>query len=217
MLCSGLSAGGAGAQPLPQPVPQPSIPATYYGTVSIDGRSVPAGTEVRAFVGEMDCTQGGPQKVIISGGVSVYALMVAHDSQIPGCGRERATVTFQVSGKPAGQTSVWTTGVTEVDLNAGGGSPLPLPTATPMPTTGTAEAAATATESAKFTPLPAASLPTDQPFGNGTPPSGIAGGRNGPTTAGDSGTPFVVILLALVGGLGLIGAVAGLMLSRRRG
>ena len=126
-------------------------------------------------------------------------------------------MTFQVAGRPTGQTGVWTAGVSEVDLNAGSGAPLPLPTPTTVPTPNAADVAATATESAKFTPLPATNLPTDQPFGNGTPPPALTGGRNGPGVPADSGTPFVVIALGVVGGLGVVGAVLGLVLSRRRG
>ena len=199
---------------------QPQIPATFYGSASIDGKPVPDGTEVRGFIGATDCTQGGPNYhgTITDAGVAAYVIEVVHDSQVPGCGQRGKRVTFTIGGQPAGQTAAWEPGPHHLDLNAGSGHPEPLPTSTAIPTVSTAQAAATATAVAKFTPRPPGTLPTDAVSLSGTkqpgaaaqsaPPGSAASGRGG-------GAPVVLIILGGVVVLAVLGAVAGLALSRR--
>lgn len=115
---------------------QPQIPANFYGSATIDGRPVPDGTEVLAFIGGVDCTQRGPsfRGTVTVDGVSAYSIAVLHESQRPGCGAPGKVVTFTVGGRPANETGVWAYGPQQLDLNAGSGRPLPLPTSTPTPT-----------------------------------------------------------------------------------
>ncbi|MEO9256207.1 MAG: hypothetical protein ABI305_11730, partial [Tepidiformaceae bacterium] len=142
---------------------QPSIPATFYGSASIDGQSVPDGTEVRGFVDGKDCTQpapGGNRGTVRDGDASAYVITVVHDSQIEGCGKDGKTITFKVGDRDAAQTAPWKVGPLHLDLNAGSGQPIALPTPSAQApdagqTLGPTQAAATATEAAKFTPKPA--------------------------------------------------------------
>ena|SRR5487761_1897483 len=199
---------------------QPQIPATFYGSASIDGKPVPDGTEVRGFIGGTDCTQGGPNYhgTITDAGVAAYVIEVVHDSQVPGCGQRGKRVTFTIGGRPAGQTAAWEPGPHHLDLNAGSGQPEPLPTNTAIPTVSTAQAAATATAAAKFTPRPPGTLPTDAVTLSGTKQPGTAAQSatpGGAASGAGGGAPVVLIILGGVVVLAVLGAVAGLALSRR--
>lgn len=114
---------------------QPQVPANFYGSVSVDGKPVPDGTEVLAFIDGKDCTQRGPsfRGTITIDGVSAYSIAVVHESQLPGCGAPGKTVTFTIGGRPAIQTATWQFGPQQVDLSAGTGDPVQLPTSTPTP------------------------------------------------------------------------------------
>lgn len=114
---------------------QPQVPANFYGSVSVDGKPVPDGTEVLAFIDGKDCTQRGPsfRGTITVAGVSAYSIAVLHESQVPGCGAPGKTVTFTVAGRPATQTATWQFGPQQVDLSVGTDEPIPLPTSTPTP------------------------------------------------------------------------------------
>ncbi len=135
---------------------QPQVPATFYGSVTVDGRPVPDGTEVLAFVDGKDCTQRGPsyRGTITVEGVSAYSIAVVHESQVPGCGAPGKTVTFTIAGRPARQTAVWQFGPQHVDLSAGAGDPIPLPTPTPTPPSPPAGGASPGTTVTSPSPLP---------------------------------------------------------------
>ncbi len=197
---------------------QPGIPATFYGSASVDGQPVPDGTPVRGFINGKDCTQPPPPErpgTMRDGGVSAYVIDVMHESQEPGCAAEGRTVTFTIGGRPANETAMWKAGDQHLDLNAGSGQPLPLPTATTA-TAGPTQAAATATEQAKFTPRAAGTLPTDDVSLGSTPH--LPGSTAAEAPRGDSGGPSALsILLVLVLILGVAGAGAGIALSRRSG
>ena len=130
---------------------QPQVPASFYGTVSVDGKPLPDGSDVQALIDGKDCTQPGARGALGQGSASVYVLSVMHESQAPGCGADGKIVTFRVSGRAAAQTATWRPGLQHLDLNAGTGAPLPLPPETSS-TPSTADRLATATELAKFTP-----------------------------------------------------------------
>ena len=86
----------------------------------------------------------------------------------------------QVAGRPAAQAGAWSTSISHLDLNVGQSSPVPLPTATPVPTLNPTQVAATATETARFTPLPAAALPTlFEPFQQASAAQAREGGGSG--------------------------------------
>ena len=197
---------------------QPQVPSTFYGSVAVDGKPVPDGTEIRGFVDGLDCTQLGPtyRGTIIAGGVSAYLINVVHETQKPGCGRPGKTVTFTIGGRAAVQTATWQQGPQQVNLGAGQGEPPALPTATPTRPLAPTESAATATEQAKFTPRPAGTLPTDEV-------QIVTGGKGGngvdpiarPVPGQEDSLPVIYVLLLVLGAIVLTGVAAGVALSRR--
>lgn len=194
---------------------QPLIPATFYGSASIDGKPVPDATEVRGFIDGKDCTQASEHKgTLRDGAVSAYTISVMHESQSPGCGSEGRSVTFTIGGRAAGQTATWKSGPQRLDLNSGSGQPLLLPTSS-APTLGPTQVAATATEVAKFTPKPAGTLPTDD-VSLARTPGGASAAANSPLAeGGDSGTPLLLWLLGAALLLAAVGGAVGVALSRR--
>ena len=183
---------------------QPMIPATFYGTATVDGQNVPDGTPVIAWIDGVDCTQAdsAARGTVTEGGVSSYAILVVHESQRPGCGAEGKRITFTIGGQPARQSAAWEPGVHHLDLNAGGGEPVPLPTATPTSPADAMAAAATATERARYTPLPDGTPPLDDLRA----PARVDGGSDSATLLAWAGGVVAVLAGA--------GAVAGLVLSR---
>lgn len=183
---------------------QPMFPATFFGTATIDGENVPDGTPVVAWIDGVNCTQDDTAErgTIVEGGVSSYAILVVHESQRPGCGRDGKLITFTVGGREANETAEWGPGIYHVDLSVGDAGPVPLPTATPTTPADATAAAATATELARYTPLPGATPPPDDLGGGGT---------------GDGGSSSLALwLAAAVAALAAVGAAGGLLLSRRR-
>jgi len=112
---------------------QPSPPASFAGTVKLDGQSVPDGTPVLALVngnlcGESSRVPGEKGTWTINKdladlgmctGDSIYIVDVVSDSQTPGCGIEGATVTFEVDGRPAHQQGLWKAGFNSLSLTVG--------------------------------------------------------------------------------------------------
>jgi len=147
-LAAALLAAGAAAA-----AAQPQIPATVYGSVTIDGQPAPTGTEVRAFIGSTDCTQAAPGERLAfrEGQATAYVVTVLHESQRPGCGRTGAVITFTVDGRPALQSVAWEPGPIRLDLSLGSPTVIPLPTATPT--------------------LPGSASPTARPAPTGPPPT----------------------------------------------
>ncbi len=121
---------------------QPQVPATVYGSVTIDGQPAPTGTEVRAFIGPVDCTQAAPGERLTfrEAGATAYVVTVLHESQRPGCGRTGAVITFTIDGRPALQSAAWEPGPIRLDLSLGSPITIPLPTSTPTPPGGLATA-----------------------------------------------------------------------------
>ncbi len=194
---------------------QPQVPATFFGSATVDGKPPDDGTEVRGFVDGQDCTQVGPgyRGTIKDAGVGAYVINVVHESQKAGCGIEGKTVTFTIGGRTAVQTATWQLGPQRVDLTVGAGTPVPLPTSTPVPTAGPTEAAATATEIAKATPLSTGPPPTDDVT---LPLSSGAVRRPQAQASSDSGgVSVLLVVLVVVIVLAAGGAVAGVILSRR--
>ena len=135
VACAALGWRSANAQPQP--------PANFFGSVSIDGKPVPDGTEVRGLINGKDCTQPSTRQGTLSdGGVSAYAIAVMHESQEPGCGTPGAAVVFTIGGRRANEGVTWKPGPLRIDLNAGNGTPPPLPTPTPTSANATPSAAA---------------------------------------------------------------------------
>lgn len=134
-MTSSLSIGAAGAQPAP--------PATFVGTVRIDGQSVPDGTPVLALVNGNVCGKSSREPgqegtwtldkdvadLGMHAGDSIYIVDVASDSQTPGCGTEGALVTFQVAGRTTHETGLWKAGLNTLNLTVG---QAPAPAGTPQ-------------------------------------------------------------------------------------
>jgi hypothetical protein len=100
----------------------PPKPFNPYGTVMIDGSSVPAGTPVVALCGGVQYASTG---TVIDGGQSWYLLNVPGDDPETsgvkeGCASGE-TVIFTVNGVPAQQTAPWVEGASQrLDLSAVG-------------------------------------------------------------------------------------------------
>jgi len=114
-----------------QEIPNP--PATFFGTVTVDGHSVSDGTAVIALIegkrcgegerepgrkGTWTATEADPEYGIESGD-SMYVVDVVSDSQVPGCGTDGATVTFLIAGRPSHQVGLWRAGSNPLNLTAG--------------------------------------------------------------------------------------------------
>ena len=199
---------------------QPQIPSSFFGSVTIDGVAAPDGTEVRALIDGVDCTQSAPgeRPAIREGGATVYVVHVVHQSQRPGCGLDGKTVTFTIEGRPALQQGTWKPGPQQLDLSSGTGAIVPLPTATATvqgPTPGSSPPATTGTP--PTIARPTGTPPTDdvQLPGTPTPPGGPA-----VTAVDDEAGDGAPMLGRLVGALAVIavgGAGAGILLARRAG
>jgi hypothetical protein len=131
---SSLGTGTALAQPAP--------PATFVGTVRLDGQTVADGTAVIALVNDNECGKSSREpgeegtwtldKDVDSLGMhtgdSIYIVDVASDSQTPGCGSEGDIVTFQVAGEPTHEQGLWKAGLNTLNLTVG---QAPAPVSTP--------------------------------------------------------------------------------------
>ena len=201
---------------------QPQVPSTVYGSVAVDGKPVPDGTEIRGFVDGVDCTQLGPtyRGTINEGGVSAYLINIVHESQKPGCGKPGKTVTFTIGGRAAVQTTTWFQGPRQVSLSAGQGEPPALPTATPtrpLPPAAatTTEAASTGAEQSTPTPGSGGKGGFDTRVPTGTP-TGAPAVASAPAPGGQDGSfPVVYVFLIVLGAIVFAGTAAGIALGRR--
>ncbi len=112
----------------------PPLPSGFYGTVQVNGDSVPDGTVVRALIDEQVYAEGYTQTYQ---GNSVYSLSVSGDDLSTTArdgGREGDTIQFEVGGVLANETGIWHSGTNvELNLTASSVDPLPAPSATPSP------------------------------------------------------------------------------------
>lgn len=218
-----VAAAFLGLSALPMVVfAQPSLPATFYGSVTIEGEPAPTGADIRGFVGEVDCTQSAPgeRPAIREGDATAYVIAVVHESQRAGCGRPGSTVTFTIDGRPAVQAAEWQAGPVRVDLSIGPGDIVPLP-------------AATATVPGP--PPTSTNLPSEPSLLPGTPPTDdvtLPGTTPGPASEtpgedaivsaagaeddGSGDSSLFPVLVAVVGVIAVAGAVSGFVISRRR-
>ena len=114
-LLLALSAGAAA-----RTAAQPQPPHRFFGPVTLDGATPPPGTAVLAFIGDRQCGTGEVRQD------GRYLVDVLSTSQIPGCGTDGATITFQVGGVPARETATYRTGnITELALTAASAPPPP--------------------------------------------------------------------------------------------
>ena len=97
----------------------PIAPARFFGTVKLDGGSVPTGTAVSAWIAGTQYAVTGTQN---ANGESIYAINVPADNPdtpaIEG-GKEGDIVSFMVKGAKAKETGMWSSGaVVQLNLNA---------------------------------------------------------------------------------------------------
>jgi hypothetical protein len=105
-------------EPTPSAKPdEASASMTVWGPVWVDAR--PAGTTVRAFVGETECASIDsilPVDVYIT----TYHLVVPSSEERDGCGKPGAIITFTVGDAPVDGAAAWQSGGTaRLDLVAG--------------------------------------------------------------------------------------------------
>jgi hypothetical protein len=84
----------------------PAPPATFVGSILVDGAAPAAGTVVEARIGSAAC---GVTTVFLSGSQSRYSLEVPSldPDQTPNCGVEGIAINFFVGGRQAAQTGSW--------------------------------------------------------------------------------------------------------------
>jgi hypothetical protein len=116
-----LGSGVASAQPTP--------PARFFGTATVNGQPAASGTAVQATIGGKVCGSGS----VSSGGS--YVVDVASGTTEPGCGTNGATVSFTVGGAAASETGTWQQGAfIQLNLTAAAATATPSPTAAPTRT-----------------------------------------------------------------------------------
>jgi hypothetical protein len=207
---------------------QPQIPATFFGSASVQGQTPPPESEVRAFIGTTDCTQlaAGQRTFGIEAGVGVYVVTVVHESQKAGCGKEGKQVTFKINGMDANQAAAWKAGPQQLDLNVGSGAPQQLPTPTPgpaltppgAPTAGpagsvTASTAPAGTRPQGTPPIDPVTLTPDA--APGTRPVPATTPPQTPPDSGSGGVATNPVLWVVLGVLVVLGGAGGLLASRK--
>ena len=112
---------------------QPAPPATFVGTVRLDGQTVADGTPVIALVNDNLCGKSSREPgqdgtwtldkdvddLGMHAGDSIYIVDVASDSQTAGCGTEGAIVTFQVDDQTTHEQGLWKAGLNTLNLTVG--------------------------------------------------------------------------------------------------
>lgn len=152
----------------------PPVPHTFYGTVTLSGANVPAGTLITAYIlDSTDIITCGTTSTLMFSGASVYSVAVNGDDDVTpekDGAAEGDTVYFRIgdweTGVDAEQTGIWhTSDSTELNLTA-----IALPTPTPTITP-------TSTRTNTPTPTPTGptpthtSTPTRSPTPSSTPTS----------------------------------------------
>lgn len=152
LLHAGILAGVLALAPLAALAQTPGIPHQFYGTVSYDSGTTPAGLTVRALVGNTvistSVTQSGGQY-----GVTPDLLIVS--GQTAG-----ATILFTVNGISARETATFANGtLTQLNLTVPGPATAPAPAPSPSPSGGGGGTTNTPTATI---PTPTATLSAEQ-------------------------------------------------------
>ena len=97
-------------------VQQPTLPASFYGTVLINGENVPTNTTIQAVIKGQAVSSC---QALVYEGITVYTMDVPGDA--PGTnhidgGKTGDTITFLVNGFEANETAIWHSG-TNKELN----------------------------------------------------------------------------------------------------
>lgn len=80
------------------------VPMSLNGNALQDFMDVPAGTDIRAFIGGQEC---GRTTTTVLARASIYVLRVRSAAEQPGCGQPGADVRFQVGGLAVPQPVRW--------------------------------------------------------------------------------------------------------------
>lgn len=101
-------------------------PARFFGALTLDGSPAPAGTEVVAYIGDVECGRASTTDA------GRYVLDVKSSGSQAGCGEEDAAVRFTVAGAAADQTGTFKLGhFIALDISATSGSAAPPPSSPP--------------------------------------------------------------------------------------
>jgi hypothetical protein len=96
-------------------------PHRFYGSITFDGQPAPAGSTLRAFVGNTEC---GSTTLTMAG---QYVIDVQGVTLDPNCARDGQTIQFRADGRVAAQSPAFRTGGFEmVNLTFGGGTQAPF-------------------------------------------------------------------------------------------
>jgi hypothetical protein len=119
MMALIIAAGMRGALAPPAHAQVP--PARFFGSITFDGVPAPAGTEIRAYVGDAECG------VVITRDEGRYVLDVkSQGEEVPNCGADGLTVAFIVAGRQAAQIGEFQIGYfINLDLAFEGDAPPP--------------------------------------------------------------------------------------------
>lgn len=213
-----LVASVAPLLPLLTALAQPSVPATFWGSVTVDGAPAKAGAEVRALIEGVDCTQAplGQRPVFVEGETAAYVAYVVHESQREGCAKSGSRITFTINGRPAVQTAVWQPGPIHLDLSTGNQPPIPLPTGTVVSALETAASGTQPPASASPTlARPSGVPPTDDVTFDRTPGVPVPGGQD-PAVKEKGDSTVLPWVLAAIAMLTLGAGAGGYLLSRRQ-
>jgi hypothetical protein len=191
----------------------PSLPHAFYGTVTINGDPAPVGTKVEArgegvqtdignnpIVTTVEGEYGSPgplePKLIVQGNIA-----------------EGAVLSFYVDGVQTDQTAEWHSGeVTELSVAATISGPVPTTESTPQPT---------AEPTSQPAPQPAPE-PTPPPTTEASPapapvvaPSTPPAPPTSPVPSSATGTINWPMLLAILGGVTMVGIIILIVVSRK--
>jgi hypothetical protein len=105
-------------------------PTRFYGELLIDGVAAPAGTEIKAWINDVEC---GAAFTMEDGR---YVIDAAHMATVEGCGVDDVEVVFYINGAAANERGMFTQGsFKELNLTADSGTlpPPEQPPAEPAP------------------------------------------------------------------------------------
>lgn len=202
LAAAALLLGLAGLQGAGEARAQQVPPATYTGTVTIDGEAAPAGTAISAMMGDTTCASGVTGRGLNNAEIddNRYVLQILKDD----CD---GAMTFMVGDMAAAETATFdnSSGLNTLNLSATSA----METETPEPPDGE-----NGGDAATDTPEPPdgeddGSMAGGEDDGQMAPPatgSGLASGSSATTT-----------LAAALGALALATMLGGYALARRRG
>jgi len=201
LAAAALLLGLAGLQGAGEARAQQVPPATYTGTVTIDGEAAPAGTAISAMMGDTTCASGVTGRGLNNAEIddNRYVLQILKDD----CD---GAMTFMVGDMTAAETATFdnSAGLNTLNLSATSA----METETPAPP----DDGENGDDSATDTPAP--------PDDGGAMGGGDDGENMAPPDTGSglaSGSSATTTLAAALGALALATMLGGYALARRRG